>query len=291
MEDQRFLQYFELLRVGRFSAESEPVGDLGVTLGRDSAHPIVGFSVWLDHAEVALAAVESGEAPEHIGLGLTGNDRAQLHASMIGRLLKLKQRLPEHLREWLTYACAWDEFIRSLDFAQFRRLLETQENRLPSLLGVPAVQERVRQIREKGSHEQRTALANIIAGRRDGRPARVPKSQVLYHLVLQAEEKLRPIVDEIAGAQNAASIRRRLQRLYPAVMSEIADAGLADTWFAPNAATGNGRSQRRKGLSAYAAAVALVAGQRKLSPLTVEKRVGSVRNSRTRKRPAQTACD
>src|SRR6476620_8072122 len=102
MDDRKFFEFFQTLRVGRYQAESEPVGDLDIKVVIPQR--LVGFSVWIDRNELAASAVASGETPEQTALGLTTNDRDEIFRKMLDRLKDFLPTLPEALRQWLTYA-------------------------------------------------------------------------------------------------------------------------------------------------------------------------------------------
>ena len=270
MDDRRFFRRLEL-RIGRNGPESEPVGVLDIALPE---RHLAGFSVWLDRHEFAYATCESDDLPrpDQSAAGDPLNSgKKPLHA-IARRLAALLPVLPSHLRDWLTFCVCWDAYVRQLNDARFFRFLQSEPGRLPWLLGVPAVQERIRNIRMSGKPQQRRLLASAIAGRRDGRPSILPDDVRVYHRVSEAKALLQPAIEALQAHKNTTLAKRTLLKSHPALMELLRARELDQQWFDSRST----RSNRRRRLTLLGAACEFVAIDLDASPDTVEKRYSKV---------------
>jgi len=277
------------LRIGPDRIESEPIGTLERAGFTDGLYESTfrldfrGFD-WIS----GIACYLPDPAPE-----LSPDQQAQLAEARVAAFIPT---LDANFPGWLHRGILWDQYVRSLDAAQFLRWLESQTADLPRILGIPAVQERLISIRRGTARQRRDAadsLARSLAGVTTGR-TKAPDARWLYHEVNAARTYLQPVYEILQRANTqpmtAASAWRQLEHDHKSTAEELTRFNLDGKWFdwgscrGGRAAAEARRSVRRKDVSPLSLACEFIAARYRLSAETVEQRYQAVNAGRKPRR-------
>jgi hypothetical protein len=221
--------------------ESERVGEFTVC---QSSATTLRISVDIDLPALAFEFAQSGD------LSPTDAKRPRTELRVVAeqRIAALHDRLPDALRSWFTNLLLWDSYARDLTDNAFLAWLDREEYRLPQLLGVQAVQARLKVLRwDRRTSKHREQLGRIIARWSDGRPRGVPHAKILYYEVKRAQEMLTPLCTALKVASNRASIWKAIGQHEPNVAAEWHRLGLDRAWFH----VAQKDTRRRKELTPY----------------------------------------